>query len=530
MSLVLTITNVPNLPDGGPISLTVRGERGVDIGRHPHLDWTLPDPDRIISGKHCEVRWREGGYWLHDVSTNGTFLNGSGRRMTGAHRLRDGDKLSIGRYIVAVALDGPEARSRPDVAPARVVHDAADPWSFSSDPPPAIDPRDLRVAPPRPAGADFLDWAADAPPVEPARRPMRAEPRGGEEARAWTPPAAAPFDAAAGRSGPASRPPSAEGWDDDWAPRPSPAPAPEPAPRPQPRRPALEEPFSDLVRAAMPPPRAELWGQSEWRASPAVSSSEPPAAPAAQAASPGADLAEAPIVSAAPVRIIEQGAPLQLGRASPSVSPSSSQDAGAPARDEDGTDAFLRRMARAAGVPEQALARRSWEEAADEWGALLRIVTEEVMRLMAARFEARRIARSSNQTQIQAIDNNPLKFSPTPDDALRLLFGPPTRGYLRAGRAFSASFDDLKRHQLVMFRAMQEAMKMLMEDMSPEAVEASLGEERGLASLMSGSRKARAWEIYAARWKAKAMRQEDGMLGAFMLYFSQAYDRIDSER
>ena len=55
MALRFTIENVPNLPDGGPTSFTVTGKRSVDIGRDQHLDWTLPDPSRFISGKHCEV-------------------------------------------------------------------------------------------------------------------------------------------------------------------------------------------------------------------------------------------------------------------------------------------------------------------------------------------------------------------------------------------------------------------------------------------------------------------------------------------
>src|SRR4051794_31280984 len=114
MPLCFTIENFPNLPDGGPISFTVTGKRSVDIGRDQHLDWTLPDPTRFISGKHCEVHYRDGAYWLHDVSTNGTFLNGSSQRVRSPHQLKDGDRLAIGQYIVAVSLDSasPSVRER----------------------------------------------------------------------------------------------------------------------------------------------------------------------------------------------------------------------------------------------------------------------------------------------------------------------------------------------------------------------------------------------------------------------------------
>src|ERR1700760_2106685 len=117
MTLRLSIENVDRLPDGGPIRIEVKG-RGLDLGRDSHLDWSLPDPSRSISGKHCEVRYRDGGYWLHDVSTNGTILNGSDGRMREPHRLRNGDRLTIGQYIVAVMVDGEEGASPAEATPA----------------------------------------------------------------------------------------------------------------------------------------------------------------------------------------------------------------------------------------------------------------------------------------------------------------------------------------------------------------------------------------------------------------------------
>src|SRR5260370_10356780 len=56
--------------------------------RSTHLDWTLPDPSRSISSKHCEIRFRDGGYWLHDVSKADLAMlarNGSARIEIGKH-------------------------------------------------------------------------------------------------------------------------------------------------------------------------------------------------------------------------------------------------------------------------------------------------------------------------------------------------------------------------------------------------------------------------------------------------------------
>ncbi|HYA73227.1 MAG TPA: FHA domain-containing protein, partial [Roseiarcus sp.] len=128
MTLRLSIENLDRLPDGGPLRVEVKG-RGLDIGRDAHLDWTLPDPSRYVSSKHCEIRFRDGGYWLHDVSTNGTFVNGAQFRLDAPHLLRNGDRLSIGPYVIAVTIEG-EAGAVASASPAALAAAArADVWS-----------------------------------------------------------------------------------------------------------------------------------------------------------------------------------------------------------------------------------------------------------------------------------------------------------------------------------------------------------------------------------------------------------------
>src|SRR5262249_34671411 len=163
MALTLRVENESKLPDGGPVSITVTGRRSIDIGRDTHLDWTLPDPTRHISGKHCEVRYREGGYWLYDVSTNGTFLNGNDHRMQAPHRLRSGDRFVVGHYIIGAAVDGEDA-VMPETANLQQPAPPAAPnyqelWANDGSVAPPIDrnqlkaPKELRAVKP-----DFLDW------------------------------------------------------------------------------------------------------------------------------------------------------------------------------------------------------------------------------------------------------------------------------------------------------------------------------------------------------------------------------------
>jgi type VI secretion system protein ImpI len=443
MALTLTIENETSLPDGGPLSVTLSGGRGLDIGRDQHLDWALPDPTRSISGRHCEIRFRDNAYWLRDISTNGTYVNGASQRVQSPYRLQHGDRLEIGHYIIAVTIDDAGRQEAGDPAAPAYAPQPEALWSSTGEEAPPSPRRDFM--PPgkhSPVHAGFIDWAADIPtpsaePVAPTPQPPQAPPRADDFA---------------------------------WAPhRPPPAVPVEPvAPIPTPRRPQASDPSA-------PSP----W--DEPAPSPAPSYREAPA----QSQPPAPPPQTMPAISAAE---------------------------------------FVQRFAKGAGLSPQALAWQDPGAFAEQLGGLMRLVAVELKLLLAARAESKRIARSANQTMIQAQDNNPLKFSPTVDDALQLIFGQPKSGYLDAQRAFDESFRDLKAHQIKTYSAMQHALRMLVEDLDPQAIAESTAQDRGLEALI-GSRKARMWDAYVARWDAKTAPYEDGLVDAFMLYFAECYDR-----
>ncbi|HET9692910.1 MAG TPA: type VI secretion system-associated FHA domain protein TagH [Steroidobacteraceae bacterium] len=86
----------------------VFGVNGGTVGRAPDNDWVLPDPRRVISGHHCVVQYHGGKYWLQDISTNGVYVNDADDPVSatgGRVELRDGDRLRIGDYDIAVAVD-----------------------------------------------------------------------------------------------------------------------------------------------------------------------------------------------------------------------------------------------------------------------------------------------------------------------------------------------------------------------------------------------------------------------------------------
>lgn len=119
MPITLRLDNFDQLPDGGPVEFSA-GARGFDIGREQHMDWTLPDPNRVISGHHAQIRYENGAYWLHDVSRNGTMVNGAPGRVQSPYRLNNGDRLQIGHYFVRVMITGgaEQPMAQPQYQPA----------------------------------------------------------------------------------------------------------------------------------------------------------------------------------------------------------------------------------------------------------------------------------------------------------------------------------------------------------------------------------------------------------------------------
>jgi predicted component of type VI protein secretion system len=79
------------------------------VGRDPSNAWPIPDRTRAISARHCEFVAAGARVVLRDLSTNGTFVNGSTTRLAGEHVLRDGDRIEMGPYVVEVRGQGPHA-------------------------------------------------------------------------------------------------------------------------------------------------------------------------------------------------------------------------------------------------------------------------------------------------------------------------------------------------------------------------------------------------------------------------------------
>jgi len=103
-------------PDNvAPERREVRGGE-FSIGRGRDNEWVVADPERHLSKRHCRLVYSVGDWELHDLSANGTFLNGASDPVGqgSAEKLRNGDRIKFGLYEIEVTIDEDAEGAAPD--------------------------------------------------------------------------------------------------------------------------------------------------------------------------------------------------------------------------------------------------------------------------------------------------------------------------------------------------------------------------------------------------------------------------------
>lgn len=154
MQLVFEVCSAVN--NEPPTRKTFEGVGGV-IGRGAGCDWILPDAHRLISSHHALVSYREGHYFLTDISSNGIGVSGSMERLDKgqARPIIEGEVYQLGRLEIRARL---VANERRPFAQNVVIPDDA---FLGLDPVDALDREQLRVS--ASAELDALDASTQVP-------------------------------------------------------------------------------------------------------------------------------------------------------------------------------------------------------------------------------------------------------------------------------------------------------------------------------------------------------------------------------
>lgn len=507
-------------------------ETGGDIGRADSNQLVLPDPERTISRVHARVVFRGGGYAIVDQGGNPISLNGQPLGKGKEAPLKHGDLVQIGGYALLVGpgltqgkgaaadlfadfagLAQPHAHT--PVAASAATHFQASPTA------PAM------PAAPHSASGIPADWNPFA--TTPMRNPVPAAlPSAGARALgldlgAGAPAALIPDLPGAGPAG------GAESLDQLFG-LGSTAVGSNPL-----ANSVLDQPLAAPNMAAHADPM-----QSLRKATPGVASAAPdqfselnrPFLPPAAIAKPAAPLADTPPSGAVLSwgdgamdgrTIIRAGtkadvvaAPAPLPPPAPAIAP-----AVAPAA-ATSDSALLAALREGLGVPELPLPPLT-PELMRLLGQLLHEAARGTVDLLVARAALKREVHAG-VTTIVAKENNPLKFSPTPEVALGHLLGPPTRGFTAPAQAMRDAYDDLRAHQLAFLAGMRAALEGLLQRFDPAALEGRLAQASRLGSLLPAARKAQLWGVFQQEYQQIASEVADNFHQVFGREFLRAYE------
>ncbi len=475
-TLTLRIENHATLDNGGPVSLTVT-EKGAQVGRKAGNDWVLPDASRHISGHHFDITFKGGNFFLTDVSSNGTFLHGERYRIDGTHQIADGDRFTVGHYILCaqITADAPPAVTDPPAQPV-------------PEPAPVAPPG--YAQPPAPAPADEFDdvWGD-------------LDSGGG--------------GAGAGTASGLQAPPQGQ----TLSPTPT-AGIQTPTPySPETGGAATQQPdFSRMTAAPgiapTTPPQFGIPGAGSVSAPPAFGTQAPaPPEPQATPPQPVAPPPPAPVAPPAPEPIGSEG--FGIGQPAPPVA--QPQHMAPQPGAGGGADAFLRAFMEGAGITDASQLQIPPDQLGRILGQVARTGTNELMRMLQDRAAVKLFVSNEDRTMRVATGNNPMKFMIDTDQAFEALFLKPRDGYLTGADGFENALSDIRRHQAAVIAALQPALAEMLGGLSPDDIEGDIG-----GGIMGGGSR-KAWDEFTKRWEARAAQGENGMLDAFIKAFSRHY-------
>jgi type VI secretion system FHA domain protein len=124
---------------------------------------------------------------------------------------------------------------------------------------------------------------------------------------------------------------------------------------------------------------------------------------------------------------------------------------------------------------------------------------------------------------IGKLDNNPLKFSATPEEAMRVLLLQNIPGFLSAEQAVGQALQDIKSHQLAVMAGMQTALTTVIARFDPAQLEKRIEKSSLIEGVLPGARKARYWDLFRKLYGDIARELEDDLQSLFGAEFAAAY-------
>lgn len=155
----------------------------------------------------------------------------------------------------------------------------------------------------------------------------------------------------------------------------------------------------------------------------------------------------------------------------------------------------VRALVEAMGFPEVAIAEADRELLLRDIGETVRESATGLIGLLAARRAVKSEFRM-DETQVQPEENNPFKFFDVAELALDELFLSRKGGFQPPGEAARSAFEDVQQHTLLTMSAMQRAIRIVLDRLSPEAIANENADEGALKIRGLGGGRKDKWTAY----------------------------------
>lgn len=156
-------------------------------------------------------------------------------------------------------------------------------------------------------------------------------------------------------------------------------------------------------------------------------------------------------------------------------------------------------------------------------GTLLGVVVQGMLEVLKARSEIKSQFRVP-VTMMRPVENNPLKFSATPAQALQTLLQEQNQAYMGPVDAFAEGFQDIKAHQMAMMAGMRAAFDSMIQRFDPQELMERFEKRLKHGSLLSLPGKGRYWDMYRDLYEEWTQDADLNFQRLFGDEFARAYE------
>jgi type VI secretion system protein ImpI len=154
----------------------------------------------------------------------------------------------------------------------------------------------------------------------------------------------------------------------------------------------------------------------------------------------------------------------------------------------------------------------------EQFEAVVRLTVQGLVEVLRSRSQVKNSFRLPT-TSIKPVENNPLKFAPTPEDAFHKLFVKRNPGDMAPLDAFREGFDDVSFHQTAVLAGIRAGFNAMLAALHPDKLEEVFERKHKRTAVLPFGNKTRYWEMYRAQFGEIDHDRE----AHFQLLFGEAF-------